>query len=465
MVYLIACGAALAWAVANKGAVLPTDRFSSALAFGVIALVLFLLARHSSLAPKLSPWIRWPALLLPAYAALQFVPLPLGVLRVLSPARAEQVAALAPVAGLMRFAPLSVMPSATLRLAVTMAACLLIFLVIRELAWRRPERQWTLAFPLVFVAAIEAAIGLAQYFSAWPDGIARGTYVNRNHFAGLLEMALPFAVLYPAAVIRRTRSHRRSPAGPVLKAAPFLALAGLILAGIIYSFSRMGYVAALVSLFVMGAVPLGARLSPVRRSIAIGGIALFVLASFALLPPYRLIMRFAEITATDGLTSEGRIELWGETLPLIATYPVFGCGLGGYESAFREFKISEPLVRDDYAHNDYLQYLSEMGIVGFLLAALLMLTLFRAAARASSRLEPETRWLGLATAGAMTAILLHSLADFNLYIPANAMSLAWITGIASGLEFASRPLPAQSAPGAPIILEVKPRISLESEGR
>ena len=274
------------------------------MAFAITALVLFLLARRSSLSPRLSPWIRWPALLLPAYAALQFVPLPLGVLRVLSPTRAGQIDALGPVAGVMRFAPLSVMPSATLRLAVTMAACLLIFLVIRELAWRRPERQWTLAFPLVFVAGIEAAIGLAQYFSAWPDGIARGTYVNRNHFAGLLEMALPFAVLYPVAIIQRTRSRRRSPVGPVLKAAPFLALAGLILAGIIYSFSRMGYVASLVSLFVMGAVPFGARLSPGRRWIAIGGVALIVLATFALLPPRRLIMRFAEITATDTLTSE-----------------------------------------------------------------------------------------------------------------------------------------------------------------
>ena len=466
MGYLVACGAVLAWAVANKGAVLPADRFTSALAFAVIALVLFLLARRSSLAPRLSPWIRWPALLLPVYAALQCVPLPLAVLRVLSPARAEQIDALVPVAGRMRFAPLSVMPSATLRLAVTMAACLLIFLLIRELAWRRPECQWLLAFPLIFVAALEAAIGLVQYFSAWPDGIARGTYVNRNHFAGLLEMALPFAVLYPVTVILRNRSRRRSPAGPVLKAAPFLALAGLILAGIIYSFSRMGSVASLVSLFVMGTVPFGARLSPGRRWIAIGSVALIVLASFALLPPYRLIMRCAEITATDTLTSEGRMELWGETLPLIATYPVFGCGLGGFESAFREFKISEPLIRDDYAHNDYLQYLAEMGTVGFLLAALLIVTLFRAAAHAASRPEPETCWLGLATTGAMTAILLHSLADFNLYIPANAMSLAWITGIASGLEFSFHPLPPWSALGTPV-LELKPlvvpSISLESD--
>jgi O-antigen ligase len=198
----------------------------------------------------------------------------------------------------------------------------------------------------------------------------------------------------------------------------------------------------------------------VKRSIAIGGVALVVLATFALLPPYRLIMRFAQITSADALTSEGRVELWAETLPLIATYPVVGCGLGGYESAFRPFKASKPMLRDDYAHNDYLQYLAEMGAVGFVLAGLLMITLFRAAARAAGRREPETRWLGLATTGAMTAILLHSLADFNLYIPANAMTLAWITGIASGLEFSGRPLPVRPAPGTPGVFKVKPQISL-----
>ena len=439
MGYLIACGAALAWAVVNKGAVMPVDRFTSALAFGGIALVLFLLARRSGLAPKLSPWVRWPALLLPAYAVFQLVPLPLGLLRLLSPARAEQIDALGPVAGSMRFAALSVMPSATLRLAVTMGACLLIFLVIRVLAWRRPERQWMLAFPLIVLAALEAALGLLQYFSAWPDGIARGTYVNRNHFAGLLEMALPFAVMYPVAVLNRSPSRRRSPLGPVLRAAPFLLMAGLILAGVVYSFSRMGYVASLISLFVMGAVPFGSRLSAGKRWLAIGSVTALILAAFILLPPYRLIMRFAEITASDTLSSEGRIELWTETLPLIRAYPVFGCGLGGFESAFHKFKISAPLYRDDYVHNDYLQYLAEMGTVGFLIAAVLIAAVFGRAARACTRPEPETRYLGLAATGALTAILLHSLADFNLFIPANVMALAWIAGISAGLEFTFRP--------------------------
>lgn len=134
MPYLIAGGVVLAWAVFRMGSVLPADRFVSALAFAVVALALFLFARRAELAPRLSRWVLWPAVTLPAYAALQLVPLPVGVLRLVSPARAEQVDALGSMVAGVRYAPLSVMPSATLRQALTLAGCLLIFLVVRELA-------------------------------------------------------------------------------------------------------------------------------------------------------------------------------------------------------------------------------------------------------------------------------------------------------------------------------------------
>jgi hypothetical protein len=70
MGYLIAGGVALGWAVVRMGPVLPADRFTAALAFGAIALSLFLVARQADLAPRLSPWIRWQALRLPAYRAI-----------------------------------------------------------------------------------------------------------------------------------------------------------------------------------------------------------------------------------------------------------------------------------------------------------------------------------------------------------------------------------------------------------
>jgi O-antigen ligase len=254
-------------------------------------------------------------------------------------------------------------------------------------------------------------------------------------------MALPFAVMYPVAVLRRAHSRWHSSVVPALAASAVWALAVLIFAGIILSFSRMGFVATLSSLFVMGALALetthvswvtGSRR---RRWVAVGMVAALVLAGFVFLPPERLIQRFAEFVSSDGLTSKGRTDLWAETIPLIRAYPVFGCGIGGYETAFSRFKISGALVTDDFVHNDYLQLFVELGLVGFVIGAALAFSVVRMALRSAVKSsDPEVRYFAVACVGALSTIALHSLADFNLYIPANAMLLAWIAGMAVAVE-------------------------------
>jgi putative inorganic carbon (HCO3(-)) transporter len=241
-------------------------------------------------------------------------------------------------------------------------------------------------------------------------------------------------------VLRRRRSRGHSPLAPSLAACAVWALAGVTFAGIVHSLSRMGFIAALCALFVMGTLAFGARpLSWVARSrkrqaSAVGFVAALVLAGFLFLPPDRLILRFAQLVSTD-TTAGGRTQLWAETIPLIRAYPFFGCGLGGYETAFWRFKVSGVLVTDDFAHNDYLQLIAELGLVGFVIGTALALSVVKTAVRrAVGSEDPQERYFALAGAGALAAILLHSLADFNLYIPANAMLLAWIAGMIAGIR-------------------------------
>ena len=89
------------------------------------------------------------------------------------------------------------------------------------------------------------------------------------------------------------------------------------------------------------------------------------------------------------------------------------------------------------AHNDYLQYLAELGFWGFGLLLAALVGVLIPVVSGIVRIEDENRRLLLvACAGSFVAIGLHSLVDFNLYIPGNAMVLAWIAGVASvnGLE-------------------------------
>ena len=226
---------------------------------------------------------------------------------------------------------------------------------------------------------------------------------------------------------------------PALAACGVWALAGLMFAGIVHSFSRMGFIAALSSLFVMGTLAFGTRQlswvasSRKRQIVTVGLVAALVLAGFVFLPPDKLILRFARLVSTDD--AGGRAQLWAETIPLIRAYPVFGCGLGGYETAFMRFKVSGPLLTDDFAHNDYLQLLAELGVVGFAIGATLAFSVVRMAVRRAVRsADPGARYFAVAGAGALAAILVHNLADFNLYIPANAMLLAWIAGMTAGFR-------------------------------
>jgi len=403
---------------------------------------------------------------------------------VLSPARAESLAALARIGPPVHFASLSVSPAATFQRFLLVCGYVVIFLLVRELTWRftampqsrRPgvepgfsparaalkggatearaalpaklgqvpggattsETGWLAIWPIIAIGALEAALGLCQNFGGGVDQVRWGTYVNHNHYAGFLEMALPFAVVYPVALWRRPRGH--STVAPALAACGVWAMAGLILAGIVHSFSRMGFIATICSFFVMGTLALGARqLSWAARSrrrqvVTVGVVGTLALAGFLFLPPDKLIARFAQLISTDP-TGEGRAQLWAETVPLIRAYPVFGCGLGGYETAFMRFKSFEPLVTDDFAHNDYLQLLAELGLVGFAIGAALALSVVRTAVqKALGSADAGTRYFAVACAGALAAILVHSVADFNLYIPANAMLLAWIAGMTAGLR-------------------------------
>ena len=90
-------------------------------------------------------------------------------------------------------------------------------------------------------------------------------------------------------------------------------------------------------------------------------------------------------------------------------------------------------MRDAYAHNDYLQYLIELGAVGFSVAAISAAAILFESIKLFRRCRGEERVIGAACCGAFAAILLHSTVDFSLYNPANALLLAWIVGVACSL--------------------------------
>ena len=370
--------------------------------------------------------ILWAAFLIPVYVALQLLPLPVAGLRLLSPARAALTDALAAVGSPVRFAPTTIQPFATAVQLSRVCAYVLVFLLARE-AVRRSASRWTPALPLLIVGGLEAVWGLLQ-IAAGADH-ASGSYTNRDHFVGLLEMMLPLALICALALLPHTRRARRHPGAGWLVpcAAGLVAAAAYLAAG--FSLGRMGFISIHISLFMMGALAVFARVNGWRRWSLVIGLAFAVALAFVWLSPTELITRFGGLVSGD---AAGRWSIWKNTLRVIAAYPLVGSGLGTYFPVLLKYQTSGLNVGWVNAHNDYLQFLAELGVVGLVAPTVLLgLVLARAARTTLSDRDRDSRLFSLACLGAFAAICAHSFTDFNLYVPANAMVFSWIVGMAS----------------------------------
>src|SRR6266481_1317809 len=115
--------------------------------------------------------LAWPLVLLPCYVAFQIVPLPLSLIRVLSPARAELADSLAAVMAVPRFVSLSVVPSVTFRHLSLVIAYVLAFAVAADAMSRLRHRPWLAISPVIAVSVVAVALGLTQKWAGPADAL------------------------------------------------------------------------------------------------------------------------------------------------------------------------------------------------------------------------------------------------------------------------------------------------------
>jgi len=389
----------------------------------------------------------WPCVFL-LLAAFQMIPLPLGLVAKVSPLRAWDPALAGGPTGGGGQATLTIYPHSTALALAKLAAYFAAFLLAAHLFDSR-KRKSILVKTLIFLGVAEAAYGLFQYETGSPKifnmtkqydvGQATGTYINRNHFAGLLELTFPFIMAaifysYQSWLESRKPGARRSSRGAVslgARALSYFFLLVVMMLGVLFSHSRMGIMVSVGSaIFVVLLMQLRTG-----QKIWMVGLAVFLVGvvSYALwigLDP--VLARFEQMQSggPGSIGMDGRFSLWKDEIRLIRDSPLLGTGLGTFRRGFPPYQTSSVDLIVDHAHNDYLEFASETGLVG---AALLFLPIFylfgRMVLAFLSDRRRYRRSVILGCLGSTLALLLHSLADFNLQLPANALIFAVVLGI------------------------------------
>jgi hypothetical protein len=357
----------------------------------------------------------------------------------------------APVA----WSTLSYRPLDTLAWLVFVLGLVLFFVLLQGHFGQRGHMQRTVGL-LFGLAVLEALYGIVQALVPnlpvlWAThvhaylGDARGTWVNRNHFAGFIAMLLPLCLgLILSCNWWREEVHWRKRLLSERAHRHVLLLVGLAIMALalLLSRSRGGIAAALVGFWVFLLVQ---RSGPRRRWPAIGGTLGFLTLLVAFYGSQigfgPLVERFLAIDVRAS-----RLDIWQDCLVIIAHHP-FGIGPMSLPSVFKIYDASAQLVDRSVhqAHNDILQILVDTGWVGF--TALVgghvyfMARSFRRLGRMDADRYPQRFFLAAGALSGLSALTFHSFLDFSLQIPANAFIGVTLLAVA---QYATAPPGSQS---------------------
>ena len=330
------------------------------------------------------------------------------------------------------------------RFILVQTAALLIYLAAVLVFTDTPKRLRLLVRTITVFGFFLAIFGLTQSFTSpdkvyWirdmPQSQAFGPFINRHHFAGYMELALalPLALVFTGSIERE-------------KKFIYLFAAGLMAVALIMTNSRGGLISLCAELlFLVATMGLRRRHKHKKReseehkprikSAAMkAGLALaLVVALFGgvvLLGGEEALTRMVGSVNTDDPTT-GRAHFWSVTIDIIKHHPWVGTGLGAFGVVYTGYDSRNGMYRLEQAHNDYLQVLSDGGILGAVLGLFFVVSLFRMGfARRESR-DDFRRGVATGALAGCFAVLVHSFFDFTLHTPANALLFLVLAALAT----------------------------------
>ena len=389
----------------------------------------------------------------------QTIPLPSGMIKILSPKTYELRHQLSPANILSPLAhssspiyyPISFLPFATLIefFKWFTLAGFFIFLLHGNLLDNAHGIAKSFIVVVMLVGILESFYGMLEFFSGhghilYLEGAGlvssvTGTFINRNYFAGYLLMVIPLSMGFlfsrEAGQTVRFRGWRHRLSS--LDGKTFLIGFGVILMilGLIFSASRMGIVSLLISFSLVSLLfrnpHTGQRFS--KTPILIFGLALLWAAWLGL---DAIISRF--FTASEDFKM--RWLIWVNTFQIFKDFPLLGSGIGTFAQIFPMYRSFHIRGLVTHAENDFLQLASEAGLIGISLLFILFLFLLYNVSSGIRSLSPgePPRYIALGGLVGILALMLHSIVERNIQVPANAFLFTFLWALILRIGIASR---------------------------
>jgi len=296
---------------------------------------------------------------------------------------------------------------------------LLCFLVLQCL--RKTSQVNLLAYAATIYGFSVAVFAIFQsvsssgqlYWTVTPSsgGWIYGPYVNHNHYAGLMEMLIPIPLV--AALTHLVHKKQKMLA---------LGAAAIMASTVFLSGSRGGMIAFFVQMTILG-VFLIKRKKSRTLALALAGFLVLLIGLAIWLGGSELGNRMISIRSESSTEISGgtRLAIVRDSWKMWKARPLVGWGLGNFPEVYPQYRSFYTNLFVNQAHNDYVQLAVEMGAIGFaLMLWFLATTYYRASTKLGSWASNINGALTLTAMLGITGILVHSLVDFNLQIPANA---------------------------------------------
>jgi O-antigen ligase len=236
-----------------------------------------------------------------------------------------------------------------------------------------------------------------------------GPYVNRNHFAGFAEILIPVALV--PLVLGKVRRERLFLVG-LFAAVPIVAL--------LLSASRGGIISFAVELMILFSLLLVRRLQS-KYMLAGGVLVLCAILAVSWIGVQEVLQRFSNYDSLD-VTMGKRASMRHDTFRIFLDHPALGTGLGTLQMVFPPYESNYDSRIVNHTHNDYLEVLAETGLAGGICCLWFLVILFIESVKGLKDLGGSFgAALNLSGIVGCCGLLVHSLVDFNLHIPANAL--------------------------------------------